>query len=129
MSFRAAQIVCIEITEVSNVDKSTLLVSLVRRMETYMVILVPVTGLTSTRSTQITLRSPGIQENTFYTEHWTSMHKHKICKEANRLLGYYMQLPSFLMVMELRDMLQDMSHRNNMREKSNFMKNIRNKEM
>lgn len=47
------------------------------------------------------------------------MRKHKICKEANRL-GNDMQLPSFLIVMELRDMLQDMSHRNDMGKKSYF---------
>lgn len=33
--------------------------------DTYMVVLVPVTGLTSARSAQITLRSPGIQRQSF----------------------------------------------------------------
>lgn len=38
---------------------SVLLVRLVRRADTYMVVLVPVTWLTSACSAQITLRSPG----------------------------------------------------------------------
>lgn len=38
---------------------------LVRKTDTYMVVLVPVTGLASTCSTQITLRSSGMDSNTF----------------------------------------------------------------
>lgn len=35
----------------------------------YMVVLVPVTGLTSARAAQITLRSPGIQWQSFYDQY------------------------------------------------------------
>lgn len=54
---------------------SVILVRLVGRTDTYMVVLVPVTGLASTRSAQITLRSPGARMTIFSSAGTGHMHR------------------------------------------------------
>lgn len=56
VSFAVTQKTFIEFIKVSSVHRCQ-----VRKTDTYMVVLVPVTGMASTRSAQITLRSPGIE--------------------------------------------------------------------